>query len=199
MVRVINELGPTPKGSNVVTSLNVVILAVLLAVLALGLFTKSASAHKIGVHSVDTSKAPDEIRMGSMAIDYTDARNYGISQWRLRAPVAIKWVVSGGLPPTVVWAQDNSARADTKVGIWFGSSASDDMIYFYSENINQFNFDFEDKRWIGTHELGHALNINHSDGDVGPANAVMYSYRYSGSPNPYYPVGHDDYDYNLYW
>ena len=180
------------RGSSVVV-LNVLLLAVLMAVLALGVSNGTASAHDSGARATSVNNL--QLRVASTSIEYTDARDAGISQWQGRSPVN----VFKSSNPTVVFYQDNNPRGDNAVGYYTWYDGSFDQIFFIKTNIIKFNFGVYDKRWIAVHELGHALRLNHSDSNQTPFSSIMYSVHSSGAGQPWTPQSHDVNDVNAYW
>ena len=181
------------RGGSPVVIVNVMLLAVLTAVLAFGVSNGTALAHDSGARA--TSVQNLQLRVASTSIEYTDARDAAIGQWKGKSPVNIFWSSN----PTVVFYQDNNSRGDDACGMYIWHDATFDEIYFYKYNILRFNFDLYDKRWVGVHELGHALRLNHSDSTQTPYNSIMYSLHSSGTTQPWTPQRHDLDDVNRYW
>lgn len=180
------------RGGSPVVVVNVLLLAVLMAVLALGISNGTASAHDGRVSSVESL----QLRVASTSIEYTDARDASINRW---SAAAIPVNVFKSSNPTVVFYQDNNSRGDNAVGMYTWYSGSFDQIFFFKSNIVKFNFGTYDKRWVGVHELGHALRLNHSDSNQTCFTSVMCSSRTSGAGQPWTEQSHDVNDVKAYF
>ena len=185
--------GRAERGGSPVVVVNVLLLAVLMAGVALGASTGTASAHDSGASAQSVNNL--QLRVASQSIEYTDARDAGINQWQRVSPINVFLSTN----PTVYFYQDNANPGNDYVGLYSWFSNSIDAIAFYKYNIVRFNFGFYDKRWISVHELGHAQRLDHSNSTQNCFTSVMCSTRHPGSGEPWTPQSHDINDVNAYW
>ena len=182
------------KGSSVVL-VNVILLALLITILALGMSGRSAQANLTppGQTSVESL----QLRAASTSISYADARDAGISAWQGKSPVR----VFKSSRPTVVFYQSKGPEGSNTgaVGMFIPWSAGYDQIFFYSGNIQKYNFNFYDKRWIGTHELGHALGLAHYGTSNSCGYSIMCPVRTSNQGLPWRPLKYDISEVNRRW
>lgn len=126
-------------------------IAVLLVSLAI---VTTVSAHFLGVSAVDGM----EIRYGG-STQYTTAQSHSFSTWNALGKVNIA--------PDTIWTYEDVTYND-----YYDSSANAAFAYYWpnplgSDDIkfNQYHFDqftTNEQKKTATHELGHALGLDHS-------------------------------------
>ncbi|NJD51645.1 MAG: matrixin family metalloprotease [Candidatus Methanoperedens sp.] len=124
-------------------------LAIVILTLAI-----TASAHFLGHSAVDNM----EIRYGG-STQYTTAQSHSFSTWNALGKVNIA--------PDTIWTYE-----DVTYGDYYDSSTNSAFAYYWynplgSDDIkfNQYRFDqftTSEQKKTATHELGHALGLNHS-------------------------------------
>lgn len=181
------------------TVINLLLLATLSALLAIMLLAAGvpASAHENEVDSVDSTKSihyRDYQR-------YDDARSFAVSAWN-------NLNVGEGGSDVSIRADTDSTSADLDFHDYYAddgrtgyytTSPSPDRIYFNERNMN--TKDTFNKRTVATHELGHALRLEHpsgsSDSEYWRTRSVMYKCSTCTPFNT--PQEHDRNDYYAYW
>jgi hypothetical protein len=170
-----------------------VFTAAVLAVLATR--TALASHHAIGNDSVDCTWGC-EIAWEDYT-QYDDARSYGINQWDALGKVNITPDDGGSI--TDLEYSDYSDCATSAYDAYWKPRLVADIIAFNTCKMKNYNQD--QKRRIGVHELGHGLGIaDHPTNRTGTYwrdKAIMYYDPKSCPFNTY--TTHDKGDYEALW
>lgn len=143
----------------------------------------ASAAHAMHYLSGESSVDSGEIRWGS-STQYTWERDDAIGTWNAIDPINI-------LPDTA-WTiedltfKDVNSNAYSWYGAWQPYTGADSL---FLNIFHMSNLTYDERRHVVTHELGHALGLDHSI-----SGNVMYDYAFQ------YTLGSQDLsDYHYLW
>ncbi len=151
------------KGSALVAGANVVLLAVLAAMITvatIGMEARPASAGHGYITNSSTVGNPPVLRWAYLPSGFEDAIQSAVASWDGLG--IVNWVRNDTIGKyTLRYTTDSQPWGPNAVGLYTPVQYGPDTIAFYPAHVDKFNYGAADKRWLGRHESGHAMSLKH--------------------------------------